>query len=146
MAGGAAMTERSLTPGPSPTAEGEGADKTWTFTPELTTGIPTIDAATVEVRVIPQTVFGQVWADLCGREAIGAANHGGRALDAMQPGRDWLREAYEECLDMAVYLRAELTRREAVGATSHEPPLETPYSDALLEREQGVRRRLGLPE
>ena len=59
------------------------------------------------------SVFDEVAADIRGREVIGAANHGGRALDAMEPGRDWLREAYEESLDMAVYLRAELSRREA---------------------------------
>lgn len=29
-------------------AVGAGSDKTWTFTPQLTTGIPTLDAATVE--------------------------------------------------------------------------------------------------
>ena len=65
-----------------------------------------------ERSLTPLNVFVQVQADIRGREVIGAANHGGRALDAMEPGRDWLREAYEECLDMAVYLRAELTRRE----------------------------------
>lgn len=31
------------------TPTGAGADKTWTFSPELTTGIPTIDTATVEL-------------------------------------------------------------------------------------------------
>jgi hypothetical protein len=58
-------------------------------------------------------VFEQVRLDLGAREAIGASQHGGRELDALEPGRDWLREAYEECLDMAVYLKAELARRAA---------------------------------
>jgi hypothetical protein len=58
-------------------------------------------------------VFDAVKADLVARETIGASQHGGRELDALEPGRDWLREAYEECLDMAVYLRAEIARRAA---------------------------------
>jgi hypothetical protein len=62
-------------------------------------------------------VFAEVIADLVERDGIGASQHGGRELDALEVGRDWLREAYEEALDLVVYLRAELDRRgaEAVG-------------------------------
>ena len=64
-------------------------------------------------EVIQGNVFSEVIADVLARRRVGLANHDGRELDPVEPGRDWLQEAYEECLDMAVYLRAEISRREA---------------------------------
>ena len=57
-------------------------------------------------------VFLQVHADLKKRDALGWHLHG-KPLDARDT-RDWLREAYEELLDMTVYMKAELIRREAI--------------------------------
>ncbi len=66
----------------------------------------------MERNVTATGVFKAVAQDLTQRDAIGASQHGGRELDALEPGRDWLQEAYEECLDMAVYLKAEMLRRD----------------------------------
>ena len=54
-------------------------------------------------------VFAAVHADLRQRDQKGWKEHG-VALDARFE-RDWIRESYEECLDMAVYLKAELMKR-----------------------------------
>lgn len=47
--------------------------------------------------------------DLAGRKALGVSKYG-QALQASN-GRDHLRDLYEELLDAAVYIRAELERR-----------------------------------
>lgn len=56
-------------------------------------------------------VFEAVKADLDGRDAIGWAQNR-RPLLANDGGRDWLQEAYEEALDMGVYLKGALMERE----------------------------------
>lgn len=63
-------------------------------------------------------VFEAVADDLEARNAIGWAQNR-KPLLANEPGRDWLREAYEEALDMAVYLKAELLRREQFGRADY---------------------------
>lgn len=50
-----------------------------------------------------------VAADLAGRKALGITKYG-TPLQA-GGGRDHLRDAYEEALDLACYLRAEIERR-----------------------------------
>ena len=50
-----------------------------------------------------------VAADLAGRKALGISKYG-VALQAGN-GRDHLRDAYEEALDLACYLRAEIESR-----------------------------------
>ncbi len=50
-----------------------------------------------------------VAADIAGRKALGISKYG-VALQAGN-GRDHLRDAYEEALDLACYLRAEIERR-----------------------------------
>lgn len=61
-------------------------------------------------------VFDAVEDDLVLREMVGFEQHK-KPLLANDPGRDWLQEAYEEALDMAVYLKAEiLRRREGAGS------------------------------
>lgn len=55
------------------------------------------------------TVFGELHADLDKRNELGFKIYG-KALYA-EDGRDWLQEAYEEVLDLAVYLKAQLMRR-----------------------------------
>jgi hypothetical protein len=62
--------------------------------------------------VNPETVFAMVHADLDARDRIGWAQHN-RPLLA-NDGRDSLREAYEEALDLAVYLRKALAERGAL--------------------------------
>lgn len=55
-------------------------------------------------------VFEAVEDDLVLREMLGFEQHK-KPLMADDPGRDWLQEAYEEALDMSVYLKAEILRR-----------------------------------
>jgi hypothetical protein len=61
-------------------------------------------------------VFAAVQKDLKARDAIGWKNH--RVALDWRYNKNWLQEAYEECLDMAVYLKAELMRREDFVKTS----------------------------
>lgn len=56
-------------------------------------------------------VFTLLLNDIAERDRIGAAEYGGPLLPF--DGRDSLRDAYEEVLDLAVYLRKELCEREA---------------------------------
>jgi hypothetical protein len=55
-------------------------------------------------------VWGLVIADMGARDRLGAARYGTR----LQPhnGRDGLRDAYEEALDLCVYLRTVLYERD----------------------------------
>ncbi len=57
-------------------------------------------------------VFPALIADLECRNELGRLQHGGRELDAFDPPRDWLTEAYEEALDMCVYLKGALMERD----------------------------------
>jgi len=59
--------------------------------------------------VTEQTIFDLVRADLEARDRVGWAQHH-RPLLA-NDGRDSLREAYEEALDLVVYLRKALAER-----------------------------------
>ncbi|HKT87191.1 MAG TPA: hypothetical protein VJQ59_02060 [Candidatus Sulfotelmatobacter sp.] len=58
-------------------------------------------------------VFELVKRDLDGRNELGKRSYGGE-MNAHDSSRDWLIEAYQEALDLAVYLRAELAKRETV--------------------------------
>jgi hypothetical protein len=62
--------------------------------------------------VTEQTIFDLVRADLGDRDRVGWEQHH-RPLLA-NDGRDSLREAYEEALDLAVYLRKALAERGTV--------------------------------
>ena len=55
-------------------------------------------------------VFEELKKDLDARNEIGFRIHGKR-LTAID-GRDWLKEAYEEVLDLCVYFKAQLMRRD----------------------------------
>jgi hypothetical protein len=70
------------------------------------------DLSTVQQMPVPNdspSVQGMVRADLETREAIGVDRYG----TALQPhnGRDMLRDAYEEVLDLACYLRGAIAER-----------------------------------
>ena len=54
-------------------------------------------------------IHDQVAADIAARKHIGIANYG-QPLQAHN-GRDALWDAYEECLDLAVYLRQAINER-----------------------------------
>ena len=57
-----------------------------------------------------QNIFELVHEDLSKREAKGAGTYGGTLM--ADDGRDMLQEAYEEALDLAVYLRCEIEKRD----------------------------------
>lgn len=56
-------------------------------------------------------VFDLVKRDLDDRNKQGHETYGG-PLNAYDSSRDWLVSAYEEVLDLAIYLRAEIIRRQ----------------------------------
>ena len=53
-----------------------------------------------------------VYADLIKRGLDGWDKYG-KAVDPDDSSEDWLQHAYEESLDLCVYLKAELLRRRA---------------------------------
>ena len=61
-------------------------------------------------------VFQKVKDDLTLRDHLGYRQHQ-RPLDARDYGRNWLQEAYEEALDLAIYLKAELLRNHEFHQT-----------------------------
>lgn len=61
-------------------------------------------------------IWERVIADMQARRAVGLERYG-KPVRAADP-EDWLRHAYEEALDLAVYLRAEMVRRSARGGAS----------------------------
>jgi hypothetical protein len=62
--------------------------------------------------VSQESIFTLVHADLDARDRLGWRQHAKPLL--ANNGRDALREAYEEALDLAVYLRMAIAEREAV--------------------------------
>lgn len=58
----------------------------------------------------PTGVEARVCADIAARQRLGIAKYG---VTVEESPDDMLRHAYEEALDLAVYLRAELERRGA---------------------------------
>ena len=58
-------------------------------------------------------VWEKVARDMAERRRVGIERYGKPVLP--HAGEDWLQHAYEEALDMAVYLRAEIERRRQEG-------------------------------
>lgn len=52
-----------------------------------------------------------VVADMHARRRVGIERYGKPVVPG-DPGEDWLQHAFEEVLDLAVYLRAEIERRK----------------------------------
>ena len=58
--------------------------------------------------IIPTGIEAMVCADIASRQRMGIQKYGRTVAESPD---DMLRHAYEEALDLAVYLRAELERR-----------------------------------
>jgi hypothetical protein len=74
----------------------------------------------------PTDCWDLVIADMSARQQHGLREYG-QPLDPDDKRYDWLVEAYEELLDFAVYLRAEIERRHRV--TGRSTTTETPTTD-----------------
>lgn len=48
---------------------------------------------------------GKVVLDICRRQEMGIAKYGTTVADNPLELKEWLQHAYEECLDMAIYLK-----------------------------------------
>ena len=59
-----------------------------------------------------KTIIEQLIEDIQGRDTVGRAKYGKPLLPF--DGRRTLRDAYEEALDLAVYVRKEMVEREAL--------------------------------
>lgn len=73
----------------------------------------TLERQLAEAKEAMQSITGveaRVCADIAARQRLGIAKYG---VTVEQSPDDMLRHAYEEALDLAVYLRAELERRGA---------------------------------
>lgn len=55
----------------------------------------------------------RVCADIAARQAVGVRKYGGTLADNQAGRVERIRHAYEEALDLAVYLRWELDKAEA---------------------------------
>lgn len=75
------------------------------------------------VRNDHPSIQGLVRADLEAREQVGIQRYG----TALQPhnGRDALRDAYEEALDLACYLRQAMVERDLAGRPGSAAPTRT---------------------
>ncbi len=60
----------------------------------------------------PGTVWDLVVRDMHGRDELGLRKYGKTLMP--HDGRDTLRDAYEEALDLAVYLRKAMLERDGV--------------------------------
>jgi hypothetical protein len=70
----------------------------------------------------PTGIEAQVCADIAARQRLGIAKYG---VTVEQSPDDMLQHAYEEALDLAVYLKAEIERRETLldqGFADNRPP------------------------
>lgn len=76
----------------------------------------------------PDSVWATVIRDMAGRDAVGLRKYG-RPLQAGD-GRDTLWDAYEEALDLAVYLRKAIIERDSQEITA---PISVPDPTALPE-------------
>lgn len=106
------------------------------------------ELATEQAMPVPNnspSVQGMVRADLETREQVGVERYG----TALQPhnGRDALRDAYEEALDLACYLRQALAERDtrmaaaepACGYPTSHPSHDFALPDEFSDGEFGPR-------
>jgi len=70
-----------------------------------TTGMNTDLPTTEHERAAASGVEAWVCADIAARQRLGMAKYGVSVAENPLTLREWLQHAYEECLDMAVYLR-----------------------------------------
>lgn len=80
----------------------------------------------------PPTAVGteaRVCEDIAARQRVGIAKYGTTVEDNPLPLDKWLKHAYEECLDMAVYLRRAMDEKAALvqKLTSREEDLAYAY-------------------
>lgn len=61
----------------------------------------------------PAGIEQQVCADISARQRLGIAKYGVTVAENPLKLREWLQHAYEECLDMAVYLKRSIAEIEA---------------------------------
>jgi hypothetical protein len=62
----------------------------------------------------PTGIEAQVCADIAKRQQLGIAKYGTTVADNPLTHRQWLEHAYEEALDMAVYLRRAMAEIDAI--------------------------------
>ncbi len=65
------------------------------------------------MRDQPTGIEARVCADIAARQRLGIAKYGCTVAESKD---DMLQHAYEEALDLAVYLKAEIERRQALLA------------------------------
>ena len=68
-------------------------------------------------KMIPSGIEALVCTDIAKRQQVGIAKYGTTVVDNPLAHMQWLQHAYEECLDMAVYLKRAMAEK---GARSYE--------------------------
>lgn len=75
--------------------------------------------------ILPTGTEAKVCADIALRQAKGIAKYSTTVADNPLALREWLRAAYEEALDMAIYLRRAIDKIDANENAAHDPKNES---------------------
>ncbi|MFW9594833.1 MAG: hypothetical protein ACMV1D_04985 [Macromonas sp.] len=67
------------------------------------------------MKIEPTGIELMVCEEIARRQQMGIAKYGTTVADNPLPLREWLQHAYEEALDMAVYLRRAMAEIDAKG-------------------------------
>jgi len=62
-------------------------------------------------KMIPSGIEAMVCADIANRQQVGIAKYGVTVAENPLTHAEWLQHAYEECLDMAVYLKRAMAEK-----------------------------------
>lgn len=62
---------------------------------------------------LPSGIEAQVCQDIAARQRLGVAKYGSTVANNPLPTRQWFQHAYEEALDLAVYLRRSMAEMDA---------------------------------
>lgn len=89
----------------------------------------------------PTGIEAQVCADIAARQARGIAKYGTTVADNPLTLNEWLQHAYEEALDMAVYLKRAMA---GLNADYRSPGIRVTLVGAGIELEDGDKRLLDL--
>lgn len=62
-------------------------------------------------KMIPSGIEAMVCADIANRQQVGIAKYGVTVAENPLTHAEWLQHAYEECLDMAIYLKRAMAEK-----------------------------------
>jgi hypothetical protein len=88
----------------------------------------------------------QVAADIAARSALGVKKYGFTVADNPLPLKAWLQHAYEESLDLPIYLKRAITQLEQKDKKRPSKDWESPCGCIKCLRDRKETRRSTLPD